>query len=102
MQIHAPGRRKSDVEQERRGDIVGKVPYDSEGRGQCREIKAQGVGLMDRQPLGGVAFVQALAQVAVELDDVHVLDAFEKRVGQRPKSGADFDDMLSALRVDCS
>jgi hypothetical protein len=101
MEIRAPGRRGGDVEQEGGGNIVREVAYDSKRRRQRRKVEAQGIGLVHRQAIDGVALTQALAQIPVEFDDVKVPDALEQRGRQRPEAGADFDDVLAPVRIDC-
>ena len=45
-------------------------------------------------------FFQAGDQVAVDFDDMQMIEASQQRLGDRPQSGADFDNGIAALRVD--
>src|SRR5216117_647415 len=101
MEIRAPGCRSGNVEQERGGNIVWEVAHDSKRRRQSRKVETQRIGLVHRQAVHGVTLAQAPAQVPVELHDVEVLDPLEQRGRQRTESGADFNEVLAPVRIDC-
>src|SRR5574343_1724326 len=39
-------------------------------------------------------------QVAIDFDDVQVIDTLQQRLGNRPQAGADFDHRIATLRID--
>ncbi|MNT72975.1 hypothetical protein D3C72_2116260 [compost metagenome] len=54
---------------------------------------------MDLQALA-IAAAQALDQIAIQLNHLHLRDPFEQRVGQRAQAGADLDQHVVGLRAD--
>jgi hypothetical protein len=47
-----------------------------------------------------MAFAQARAQIAVDLDDVQVIESREQRLRQCSEARTDFDDMIASPRID--
>ena len=43
---------------------------------------------------------ETLAQIAVDLHDVQVMEPLEQRSGQRPEAGPDLDDVIIASGID--
>src|SRR6266571_3245892 len=78
--------------------LYGRLPTTLRGAGK---VETQRIGLVHRQAVDGVTLAQAPAQVPVELHDVEVLDPLEQRGRQRTESGADFNEVLAPVRIDC-
>ena len=70
------------------------------GTGQCREIKSQGIGLMNRQPCLRPGLAQASHQITVDLDRIEMTDPIEQLDRQCTKPGADLDETIFIARVD--
>jgi hypothetical protein len=88
------------VEQQRAGNVVGQVADDLQPPPLfSAEVELQRVALVDAQPLGREALPQARDQVAVDLDHMQVVDAFQQRFGQGAEARADFDDGVAGKRA---
>ena len=101
MLVAHPRRHRQQVEQDRRGDVVGQVADHPQRRacgvGQRGEVDLQHVGLDYLHPF---ALAPARGQVAVELDHRQRAAALEQRLGQRAQAGPDLDQRLAGPRRD--
>ena len=88
--------------QQRARNVVGQIadqPH-TPGTGQCREIKRQGIGLVNRQPCLRPGLAQASNQIAVDLDRIEVADPIEQFDRECAKPGTDLDETIIIARVD--
>src|SRR5574340_1290083 len=92
--------KRHQMEQQRRGNVVGQVADDAQVVTQAAEIELQGIAAVHAEALGGPASLQARDDVAVELDGMQVRQALEQRASQRTEAGADLDDGFPRLRMD--
>jgi hypothetical protein len=99
MKVPAPAGGSRGVEEQRGRDVVRQIAGDSQGRRQRREIEFERVRLVNRQPVEPT-LSQTSAQVAVDLDDVQVLEAREQGDGERSEARPDFDDMIIPPGID--
>ena len=91
-------------EEERRGDVVGQVADDAQAAAlkDGRPVEFQGVGLDERELLGGELLAQKLGEVAVDLDGGFVACAGDDFARERGLARADFNESVARLRVDAA
>ena len=97
--------RRSDVKQQRRGDVVRQVADDAQAAAahacQRREIELQRVGLVQLERLRRApARAQLRGEIAVDLDGVERARLADQPLGQRAAAGTDLDQRLVGLRRD--
>ncbi len=68
---------------------------------QRREIEGERIGCVQRELRRGESLAQARGEIAVDLDRRHMSGAGDQLVGQRGEPGADLDDVVAGLRIDC-
>ncbi len=89
-----------EMEEQRRRDVVGQVADQAQIAADAGEVESQGITFVDGHACRRVLLVQAGDQVAVDFDDVQMIEARQQRLGNCPEAGADFDDRVAALRID--
>ena len=57
---------------------------------------------MHAKALRGATLDQRSGQIAVDLDDLQVVEMIEQRIRQRTATWADFDQPVIGLRIDCA
>ncbi len=103
-------RERHQMKQQRAGDVVRQIAHDTQrrqrwrtrfllGQRQGAEIESQRVAGMQLE-LGTEALLQPRYQVAVELDCMQFVQAFDQWTGQGPQAWADFDHTFARTRRD--
>jgi len=92
------------LEQDLRGDAIGKVADDQQAlacrRGGCREVELQRVPLDNRHALRREVHAQAEGKSVVEFDGQEMGGARSQGSGNRAAAGADFDDSAAGEIAD--
>ena len=104
MQVADSGRRREQVEQQRRRDVVGQVAHHAQplstGSGERREVETQRIRPVQRQALRRVPLTERRGEVAVDLDGIEATGGFEQRRGERAMAGADLHQCVAGPRSD--
>ena len=88
------------MEKQRRRDVVRQVADQTQILADRGEIKIQRIAFVDGHPFRRVLFFQTGDQVAVDFDDMQMIQARHQRLGNRPQTGANLDEYLVFLRPD--
>ena len=104
---HESGGRKegsggSEFVEDGRGDVVGEVGDDFEGRAEMVEGKLEEVGFYDTEALiGGLEAEQLFGEGAIHFDSEHLRAGSEKRFREGAGSGADFEHRVAGRDLGC-
>ena len=93
-------RERDQMKQQGAGNVVGQVADDLQRTSafEVAKVEFQRVALVDAQPFGREALLQAGDQITVDLDHMQVVDTFQQRVGQGAQSRTDFHHRVAGAR----
>src|SRR2546430_1583295 len=96
MHVAHPRRIACEMEQQRRRDVVWKIPDHANAGRKAREVEVERIGLVHGYFSGEFA-IQLRGEIAIELDDLELADSRQQRPRQRALSWADFDEEIGSL-----
>ena len=94
------GRERNQMEQQRAGNVVGQVA-DNLQRPRTLErtkVEFERIAFVDGQPFRREALPKSRNQVAVDLDHLQMVDAFQQRAGDGTQPRSDFDQGVARTR----